>query len=101
MRRKTITLDGAEFVISPLTLEQVDRYTTPIVDFEKMDTDAKRKSLRERSYQMICDALNNAIDPHGLPLNVVYGEGNREAPKTRADLWTPARIYKEIDLVTF
>jgi len=88
MRRKTLVYDGAEFVISPLTLEQVDRYTTPIEKLETMTIEEKRNALRERAYDLICDSLNNAFI--GDPTAAAGGA-----------LWTRGRVYGEIDLVTF
>jgi hypothetical protein len=82
-RLKKIEMDGAEFTIAPLTLAQVDGFVQTKVD------DVKPEELRKRSYQLVCDGLNNA-----LPAT----ENGNGTPTAR---WTPERISNELDMVLY
>lgn len=58
-RVKKVEMDGAEFWISPLTIAQVEEYVVPPPEGSAVDV------YKERTYQMICWSLNNAIDAKG------------------------------------
>jgi len=77
-RRKTVSIDGAEFTISPLTIEQVEQLVAPAEELQE------NKSGIVRVYEMICTSLNNAIAGGASP----------------AEPWTPARIKHELDQYT-
>jgi hypothetical protein len=71
VRQKRLEYDGAVFVISPLTIEQVEQFISPLP--------AEGDKLREgmvRAYDLICWGLNNA------------------GPETP---WDHARIRRELD----
>jgi hypothetical protein len=75
-------MDGAEFIIAPLTLAQVDDFVQTKVD------NMKPEELRIRSYELVCNGLNNALP--------VTSNGNGDIVR-----WTPDRISKELDLVLY
>jgi hypothetical protein len=72
MRTKTVSLDGADFAISPLTMSQVEGFVGILND----PTADKMKVQRE----VVATGMNNAA-------------GTLE--------WGEARVYNEIDFVTF
>lgn len=77
VRKKKVTLDGAEFTIAPLTLDQVDEYVAPLEDI------ANQKSVGfKKGFQVVAYGLNNALP-----------EGEAQ--------WTEERIKSELDLVIF
>ena len=79
VRTKIVEMDGAQFVIAPLTLDQIEQYV-------KLDTLSKNKSVGfTKAYEVICYGLNNAL-PEGTP---------------EEQLWTPEKIKANIDLVMF
>lgn len=77
MRKKTVSIDGAEFHISSLTVDQVEEIIAPI---EELDL----KSGKARVYQIICHGINNYIQDQ----------------KTGEELWTPENIGSKLDLVS-
>ena len=58
-RVKKVEMDGAEFWIAPLTIAQVEEYVVPPPEGSAVEV------YKERTYQMICWSLNNAIDAKG------------------------------------
>jgi len=89
MRKRKLEYDGAIFVISPLTMDQVEKYTEPIPDFNGLDISAKRKALRERTASLLADSLNNAM----------LKDGPNPAPPENP--WTVQSILSGMDLKTF
>ncbi len=71
MRKKQITFEGAEFSISPLNLEQVDKFVVPL------DAATDAGSIKIQGYELVCSGLNNA---------------NPDDP------WTHERLRTEFDL---
>jgi|SRR5271157_6019405 len=79
-RKKTFTMDGAEFVISPLTYDEMEAYGEKLKAFNenlaslknnskpqtiKLDDEVPipvevRKEMRENAFYVICCGLNNA-----------------------------------------
>jgi hypothetical protein len=76
-RKKKVAIDGAEFVIAPLTIEQVERLIAPLEDLQK------DQAAIAGVYDLVCTGLNNAT---GL-------SGDSES-------WTKDRIKREIDQFT-
>lgn len=95
MRTKTVTMDGADYKIAPLTFDQVDRYIENIPDGPE-----QAAKIKERSFWMVCWALNNAL---GIP-----DEDDQQTLEGMADVttgtskpWTPTRLRKEMDIPFF
>jgi len=55
VRQKRLEYDGAVFVISPLTIEQVEQFISPLSE----EGDPLRQGM-VRAYDLICWGLNNA-----------------------------------------
>lgn len=82
-RTKIIELDGAKFVIAPLTLAQVEAF----LEKQRKALEAEnRDELRDIWRDVICAGLNNA---------------ERSIDPTVFNRWTPEVLINEIDLVTF
>jgi len=73
-RRKTFELDGAQFLISPLTYGQLEEYATKSKEINDRlkDKDAKEyaatdwQEYRSLRFWVICAALNNADPEAGV-----------------------------------
>jgi hypothetical protein len=79
VRTKKVTRDGAEFIIAPLNLDQIEQYV-------KLEDLANRKNVGfTKAFEVVCYGLNNAL-PEDTP----------EEQK-----WTPAKVKKNVDLVMF
>lgn len=82
MRRKNLTYDGETYVISPLTLEQVEEFIKPLADGNLEKTSPAELTKRARQL-------------------VAYGLENARRNAEDANPWTEQRVFKEIDLRTF
>lgn len=80
VRTKQVKMDGAEFTIAPLTLDQIEQYIAPLEDVATQKAIGFRKA-----YEVVCYGLNNAL-PEGTP----------EDQK-----WTKEKVSKQIDMVLF
>lgn len=80
VRIKKFEMDGVVLPYAPLTLEQVEAYVAPLENI-----DAAGGAGKIRSYDLICNGLNNALPA--------------DAPE--ADKWTPTRVRAELDLPLF
>ena len=61
-RRKKVTLDGAEFMIAPLTVDQVEFQMGASLD----DMQKEAQSAVMNAYVLVCTGLNNAASPEDL-----------------------------------
>lgn len=81
MKTKEVEIDGQKFTISPLCIEQVDAISEAQVN-------GSADSLKQRSRQTVCDALNNPTRP--------------DDPATEFNPpYSIARIVRQLDLSTF
>lgn len=83
-RTKTLTFDNAEFIISSLTVDQVEEYLAPL---ENMAANALI-TVKNRTYKIVCHALNN-----------VHADEDGNLPEDYKP-WTIERLRKVADLVT-
>ncbi len=85
-RTKLVKIDNAEFMISSLTVEQVEEYLSPLEDM----AGSALITVKNRTHQIIANGLNNVhMDEDG---NVQLPEG--------VTLWNIERIRKALDLIT-
>jgi hypothetical protein len=86
MRKKTVEYDGQAYTISPLTMEQLDKFVTsiPLMSEEPSadEISNRAKALAQRARELVAWGLQNAQEKDAEP-------------------WTPERVYQEIDLDTF
>ena len=80
--RKEISNNGATFKIAGLTMAQVKKFAANQKDAKDAAPPDTDNAFQIRSYELVCDGLNNALDD-GDPI------------------WTATRIDDEVDLVTF
>lgn len=74
VRTKEVEFEGLKIKIAPLTLEQVEQYVAPLEEIA-----ANGGAAKIRSYDLICNSLNNALQP---------GEEH----------WTHERLRAELDM---
>ena len=79
IRKKRIEKDGAEFVIAPLTIEQVEQMIAPLDELQE------KKTALAQVYDLVCAGLNNATP------GVIVDD---------PDTWTPERVRRQLDQVT-
>jgi hypothetical protein len=80
-RRKSIDIDGAVFMIAPLTVEQVEDYLGRTVEDRAT---LMGKLLPVGMYDLVAAGLNNAAP-------AINGDG---------PVWNKDRIRKELDLIS-
>ena len=88
VRTKEVVIDNAKFLIGALTFDQVDSYLTPIKPEDWPDELERANKIRNRSIEMICDGLNNAVF------------ASIQTPDNKL-LWDIPRFRKECDVLVF
>lgn len=83
MRKKTLEYDGQKYVISPLSMKQVDAIAAA-QDSVPANDEAAKNFYRDRAVDTIIDGLNNA-----------------QKGEPDAQPWTRERVEDEIDIPTF
>jgi len=86
MRKKKVTIDDAEFSISPLTLEQVDEFIAQLdkpLDPTADDVKKFKIELEQRARRVVAWGLDNAL------------------ADDVSERWTPERVYRKLDLKCF
>jgi hypothetical protein len=95
MRKRTIDMDGEKFVISPLTREQVEHYGKILNDGE-----STRLTVEKAYDALVCMSLNNAQGIYGVPddqFTVENGVHQKAEANSTVALWTPQRLFREMD----
>ena len=80
-RKKTVVVDGASFLISPLTFDQIEQYTQRATEFHEKHKNGNngdaasevarfspedQRELRDNTFFVICAGMNNADETLGL-----------------------------------
>jgi hypothetical protein len=86
MRTKKITIEGLEFTIAPMNLDQTEQYLAPIE--ELADDPTKLRQIRGKNYEVVLAGLNNALPE-------VTDAG------TKHEVWNLARLRKELDMILY
>jgi hypothetical protein len=89
VRQKRLEYDGAAFVISPLTIEQVEKFISPL----PADSDNLREGV-VRAYDLICWGLNNAL--RSDPASVGEKQWTHERIRQELDPWLLTKLQDEI-----
>jgi hypothetical protein len=89
VRQKKLEYDGAVFVISPLTIEQVERFISPLPE----EGDPLRQGM-VRAYDLICWGLNNAL--RSDPASVGEKQWTHERIRQELDPWVLTKLQQEI-----
>lgn len=97
MRKRTVTMDGAEFVVSPLTVEQTEEHLEAL---EKITGGATTvdvgsnpemiSKLKKSSQRLVATGLNNA--------HIESWNGETPVYESGFSLWTSERVARELDL---
>jgi hypothetical protein len=89
MRAKKITIEGLEFTIAPMNLDQTEQYLAPIE--ELADDPTKLRQIRGKNYEVVLAGLNNAIPDVVSTDDIVHDYRP----------WDLARLRKELDMVLY
>jgi len=113
-RIKTVTIDGAEFKIAPLTYNELEEYGERVktarekrLEFEKQNDDKEaasppelQKEMRNNAFFAICCGLNNAIPEIIAQQDLLFREqiSSEDYDKAIAAIAiTPKQLLAQVD----
>ena len=97
VRCKVVKIDNLEITISELNFDQIQAYLAPIAGSDDLDDAARADALRTRSFEMICNSLNNVLMASIMTPDTIAVE----ATWLEKNTWTVARFRAKYGVVTY